>query len=67
MRSSPPRNYCDSNSEKSFGSVDGYERHVVTRHPNLPGNPGPADIKFYRLENQEMSWEREIKADVAWN
>ncbi|MGH9995787.1 MAG: hypothetical protein ACRD4J_11205, partial [Nitrososphaeraceae archaeon] len=26
--------YCDS---KDSGSVDGYERHVVTRHPNLPG------------------------------
>ena len=22
-----------------FGSVDGYERHVVTRHPDLPGYP----------------------------
>jgi len=53
--------------KKSFGSVDGYERHVVTRHPNLPCNAGPADIKFYRLENQDMPWEREIKADVTWN
>jgi hypothetical protein len=48
----PPRcYYCDS---KNFGSVDGYEHHVVTRHPNLPGCPGRADIKFYRLENQDM-------------
>ena len=53
--------------KKSFGSVDGYEHHVVTRHPNLPCNAGPADIKFYRLENQDMPWEREKKADVAWN
>ena len=29
-------------------------RHVVTRHSNLPGCPGRADIKFYRLENQDM-------------
>ena len=52
MSSFPPRcYYCDS---KDFGSVDGYERHVVTRHPNLPGYPGPADIKYYRLEKQDM-------------
>jgi hypothetical protein len=48
MSSFPPRcYYCDS---KNFGSVDGYERHVVTRHPNLPGYHGPADIKSYRLD-----------------
>ena len=64
MSSFPPQcYYCNS---KDFGSVDGYERHVVTRHPNLPGYPGPADIKFYRLENQDMYWEREIKADFEW-
>ena len=64
MSSFPPRcYYCDS---KDFGSVDGYERHVVTRHPNLPSYPGPADIKFYGLERQDMSWEREIKADFEW-
>ena len=43
MSSFPPCcYYCDS---KDFGSVDGYERHIVTRHPNLPGYPEPADIK----------------------
>ncbi|HXW11884.1 MAG TPA: hypothetical protein VD694_03920 [Nitrososphaeraceae archaeon] len=64
MSSFPPRcYYCDS---KDFGSVDGYERHIVTRHPNLPGYPGPADIKFYGLERQDMSWEKEIKADFEW-
>ena len=64
MSSFPSRcYYCDS---KNFGSVDGYERHVVTRHPNLPGYPGPADIKYYRLEKQDMYWEREIKADFKW-
>ena len=48
--------YCN---ESDFGSVDGYERHVVTRHPDLPGYPGPADI-------EGMSWEREIKSDIEW-
>jgi hypothetical protein len=64
MSSFPPRcYYCDN---KNFGSVDGYERQVVTRHPNLPGYPGPADLKYYRLEKQDMYWEREIKADFEW-
>jgi hypothetical protein len=53
-------NSCD------FGSVDGYEHHVVVRHPNLPGYPGPADIQFYDLKKLGMSWEREIKADIEW-
>jgi len=55
--------YYDS---KNLGSVDRYERHDVTRHPNLPGYLGPADIQFYHLENQDMDWEREIKADFEW-
>ena len=59
----PKYYYYDS---KNFGSVDGYERHVVIRHPNLPGYPGPVDIKFYGIEIQDMSWEREIKADFGW-
>ena len=64
MSSFPSRcYYCDS---RNFGSVDGYELHIVTRHPNLPDYPGPADIKFYGLEKQDMSWEREIKADFEW-
>jgi hypothetical protein len=28
--------------------------------------PGLVDIKYYRLEKQDMSWEREIKADFEW-
>lgn len=40
--------------------------HGEALHPNLPGSPGPADIKFYRLEKQDMSWERKIKADKEW-
>ena len=64
MSSFPPCcYYCDS---KDFGSVDEYGCHIVTRHPNLPGYHEPADIKYYRLENQDMYWEREIKADFEW-
>jgi hypothetical protein len=50
MSSFPPKcYYCN---EGDFGSVDGYERHIVTRHPDLPGYPGPADIEFYTLKKQ---------------
>jgi hypothetical protein len=42
MSSFPPK--CCYCNEGDFGSVDGYERHVVTRHPDMPGYPGPADI-----------------------
>lgn len=52
MGNYPP--WCYYYDSKNFESVDEYERHVVTRHPNLPGYPGPADIKIYRLENQDM-------------
>jgi hypothetical protein len=30
------------------------------------GYPELADTKYYRLEKQDMSWEREIKADFEW-
>jgi hypothetical protein len=61
----PPRcYYCDS---KDFGSIDGYECHVVVHHPDLPGYPGPADIQLYGLKKQGMSWEREVKADFDGN
>jgi hypothetical protein len=53
-------------NESEFGSVDKYERHVVTRHPDLPGYPGPADIELYKLTKQGMSSEREIKSDIEW-
>gem|GEM_PF-6765865 len=39
---------------------------VVTRHPDLPGYPGPADIELYKLKKQGMSWEREIRSDIDW-
>jgi len=64
MISFPPKCYCCN--EADFDSVDGYERHVVPRHPDLPGYPGPADIELYKLKKQGMSWEREIKADFEW-
>jgi hypothetical protein len=50
----------------SIQSIIEYERHVVTRHPDLPGYPGPADIKLYKLKKQGMSWEREIRSDIEW-
>ena len=34
MSSFPPR--CYYYDSKNFGSVNGYERHIVTMHPNLP-------------------------------
>jgi hypothetical protein len=49
--------YCDTSP---FGNVDAYEIHVVTRHPGLPGYPGPADLKSLRLNPQHMPWERQI-------
>jgi hypothetical protein len=64
MSSFPPKcYYCNQND---FGSVDGYERHLVTHHPDVPGYPGPADIALYGLEKQGMSWKREIKANMEW-
>jgi hypothetical protein len=45
MSSFPPKcYYCNQND---FGSVDGYERHLVTHHPDLPGYPGPADCALW--------------------
>ena len=38
----------------------GYERHVVTRHPD------PANMELYKLKKQGMSWERELKSDIEW-
>ena len=65
MSNFPPKfYYCDS---KDFGSVDGYECHIVTRHPNLPGYPEPADIKYYRSESQDMYWECEIELILSGN
>ena len=49
----PPKcYYCN---ERDFGSVDRYECHVVTRLPDLPGYPGPADIELYKLKKRRIS------------
>jgi hypothetical protein len=57
---------CYHCKQSDSGSVDGYERHVVTRHPDLPGYPGPADIALYGLKNQGKYWEKEVKASTEW-
>lgn len=55
--------YC---TIRDFISLNEYECHIVTRHPNLPGFPNSADIEFYGLEKQDMPWEREMKSDIEW-
>lgn len=64
MSSFPPKCYYCNHSD--FGSVDGYEIHVVVHHPDLPGYPGPADIALYGLMKQGMSWEKEVKTEIEW-
>jgi tRNA A37 threonylcarbamoyladenosine biosynthesis protein TsaE len=64
MGSFPPKCYYFNQSD--FGSVDEYKRNVVIHHPDLYGYLGQADIKFYGLKKQNMSWEREIKVDIEW-
>ena len=55
--------YCN---ESDFGSVDGYERHIVTRHPDLPGYPGPAYISLHGLKKQGVLWEKEVEEYTEW-
>ena len=51
----PPKCYrCDFSNYNTKGE---YDYHCVTRHPNLPGYPGPADIKDSGLTPQGMFWE----------
>jgi hypothetical protein len=64
MSSFPPKCYYCNQSD--FGSVDGYERHVVVHHPDLPGYPGPADIALYSLKKQVHLGEKEVKANMEW-
>jgi hypothetical protein len=49
------KSYCNS---KNFGSIDGYERHIVTSAHKLTRLSWTCS----RLENQDMYWEREIKS-----
>ena len=51
----PPKCYrCDFSNYHTKGE---YDYHCVTRHPGLPGYPGPADIRESCLTPQGMSWE----------
>ena len=65
----PP--HCYHCSFGPFVSVDNYEKHVVTKHVNLPGYPGPGDIISLKLQPQGMSWEKEppeyIGVDILRN
>jgi hypothetical protein len=40
--------------------------HVVTRHPDLSGFPGPTDIELNKLKKQGVLWERVNKSDIEW-
>ena len=54
----PPKcYYCDVNG---FATKDQYDRHVVVRHINLPGYPGPTDLEKHGLIPQGMPWEKEL-------
>ena len=59
----PPR--CYHCSFGPFVSVDNYEKHVVTKHVNLPGYPGPGDIISLKLQPQGMHWEKELPEHIA--
>jgi hypothetical protein len=51
----PPKCYrCDFSNYNTKGE---YEYHCVTKHPGLPGYPGPADIRESGLTPQGMPWE----------
>jgi hypothetical protein len=54
----PPKCYrCEYSN---FGTKGEYDNHCVTKHPGLPGYPGPADIKE-GLTPQGMTWENATK------
>lgn len=57
--------YCYYCNVSPFGNVDAYETHIVTKHPLMPGYPGPADLKALRLNPQHMPWERQITEGEA--
>ena len=52
--------YCN----RRLGSVDGYERTTTPKPTRL--SQETTDNKYYRLEKQDMYWEREVKADFEW-
>ena len=57
-RNFPPRcYYCSFNP---FANADNYERHIVTKHPLLPGYPNIGDLQKYKLLPQDMPWEKPL-------
>jgi hypothetical protein len=52
--------HCNVNG---FTTKDQYERHVICHHRNLPGYPGPPDLKKLGLIPQGMPWEQELPRD----
>lgn len=64
-RDFPP--HCYHCSLGPFTTVDSYEIHVVTKHVNLPGYPGPGDLISLHLKPQGMRWEKELPEDQALN
>jgi len=52
--------HCNVNG---FTTKDEYDRHVITRHRNLPGYPGPPDLRRLGLIPQGMPWEQELPRD----
>jgi len=51
----PPKCYrCDFSN---YHAKEEYDHHCVTKHPGLPGYPGPADIRESCLTPQGMSWD----------
>jgi len=47
--------YC--NEQFNGTGKEGYENHVLKKHPKRPCYPGQADINFYGLSPQGMDWE----------
>ena len=57
----PPKCYhCTTNS---FTNKDQYERHMVNHHRDLPGYPGPPDLRKLGLIPQGLPWEQELPRD----
>ena len=52
--------HCNVNG---FMTKDEYDRHVITRHRNLPGYPGPPDLRRLGLIPQGLPWEQELPRD----
>ena len=54
--------YCNA---KDFNNSDHYERHVVTKHPLLPGYPNIGDLERHKLKAQDMRWEKPLTDEEA--